>query len=251
MRSQESLRRQAVRSGEPMVWTTAMGLTVGLLMVVSLLALILINGATAFWPKRIVYLELAGESQARLGEAPILAGEVVKRQYKMARAASQPRQVEWQLFVGNKERYGLSFRYVDADDIVAQRFPEQVISIERLEYGDAIGEPIALRIPGDSELTADNPEFASRLEDLVQEVSARRREIKHLEHGAIGAINARMTRLWLQQRVLDREGTPPGDDAYPAMKSFCRSDRSSAITFPTSSASGAALGCSRITRGPF
>ena len=197
-----------------MVWVTAMGLTVGLLMVVSLLALILYNGITAFWPKRVVYLELAGDSQARLGESPILAGEMVKRQYKAVRAASQNQQLEWQLFIGNKERYGLSFRYVDAGDVAAQRYPEQVISIERLEYGDAIGEPLHLLIQDEGELPADDPGFADRLEDLVHEVSARRRDIKNLEHSSIGAINARMTRLRLQRRTLQREGVPAGDAAY-------------------------------------
>ena len=201
-----------------MVWATAMGLTVGLLMVMSLLVLILVNGVTAFWPKRVVYLELAGDSQARLGESPILAGEMVKRQYKAARAASQNQQLEWQLFVGNKERYGLSFRYVDAADIVAEHYPEQVISIERLEYGDAIGEPVGLRIQDEGELSAADPGFAGRLDDLVHEVAARRREIKHLEHSAIGTINARMTRLRIQKRTLERQGTPPGDDAYAAIE---------------------------------
>ncbi len=218
MRSRGSSRRQSAQLGEPMVWATAMGLTVGLLMVVSLLALILINGITAFWPKRVVYLELTGESPARLGEAPVLAGEVVKRQYKTTRTAAQGPQAEWQLFVANKERYGFSFRYVDAADIVAQRYPEQVISIERLEYGDAIGQPVALRIRGEGALASGSPEFAGRLEDLVDEVAARRREIKHLEHTAIGAINARMTRLHLQKRILEREGTPPGDAAYSALE---------------------------------
>lgn len=201
-----------------MVWATAMGLTVGLVMVVSLLALILVNGVTAFWPKRVVYLELAGESAARLGESSILAGEVVKRQYKTARAASQREQVEWQLFVGNKERYGFSFRYVDAADVVAQHYPDQVMSIERLEYGDVIGEPLALRIQSAEELSSDHPEFASRLQDLVHEVSARRRQIKHLEHTAIGAINARMTDLRLQKRTLERNGVPPGAAAHLALE---------------------------------
>ena len=218
MRSRGPSRRQSGQSGEPLVWVTAMGLTVGLVMVVSLLALILYNGVTAFWPKRVVYLELAGGSRARLGDSAVLAGEVVKRQYKTARAASQREQAEWQLFVGNKERYGLSFRYVDADDIVAQRYPDRVISIERLEYGDAIGEPLALRIQGEGELSADDPGFADRLEDLVREVSARWRDIKDLEHGAIGAINARMTRLRLQRRTLEREGVPRGDAAYVAIE---------------------------------
>ena len=214
MQSRKSSRRQAGSSGEPMVWTTAMGLTVGLLMVMSLLALILFNGIAAFWPKRVAYLELTAASKARLGDSPVLAGEVVKLQRKTVRTASQDTEVEWQLFVGNKERYGLSFRYVDAADIEAQHFPHQMISIERLEYGDAIGEPLALRIQGSEELTADDPEFAARLEGLVHEVTVRRREIKRLERSAIGAINARMMRLRLKKRTHEREGLAPGDDAY-------------------------------------
>ena len=214
MQARESSGRQPGSSGEPMVWTTAMGLAVGSVMVVSLLVLILLNGITAFWPKRVVYLELAGESQARLGDSPVLAGEVVKRQAKTASAAAQGEQIEWQLFVGNKERYGLSFRYVDVTDIVVQRFPEQAMSIERLEYGDAIGEPLALRIQGEAELASDDPEFRGRLQGLVHEVKTRRQEIKRLERSAIGAINARMMRLREQKRTLEREGVPQGDAAY-------------------------------------
>ena len=214
MQARESSGRQPGSSGEPMVWTTAMGLAVGSVMVVSLLVLILLNGITAFWPKRVVYLELAGESQARLGDSPVLAGEVVKRQAKTASAAAQGEQIEWQLFVGNKERYGLSFRYVDVTDIVVQRFPEQAMSIERLEYGDAIGEPLALRIQGEAELASDDPEFRERLQGLVHEVKTRRQEIKRLERSAIGAINARMMRLREQKRTLEREGVPQGDAAY-------------------------------------
>ena len=214
MQARESSGRQAGSAGEPMVWTTAMGLAVGSVMVVSLLVLILLNGIAAFWPKRVVYLELAGESQARLGDSPVLAGEVVKRQRKTVQVAALREQVEWQLFVGNKERYGLSFRYVDVTDVVVQRFPEQAMSIERLEYGDAIGEPLALRIQGGAELASDDPEFRGRLQGLVHEVKSRRQEIRRLERSAIGAISARMTRLREQKRTLEREGVPQGDAAY-------------------------------------
>ena len=214
MRSRKYSGRPAGSFGEPMVWTTAMGLTVGLVMVVSLLVLILFNGATAFWPKPVVYLELAAESQARLGDSPLLAGEVAKQQRKTVQVASRREQIEWQLFVGNKERYGLSFRYVDAADIVARRYPEQVISIERLEYGDAIGEPLALRIQDHGELTADDPEFAGRMEELVHEVTMRRQEIKRLERSVIGGINATITRLRLQRRMLDTKGVSLDDPGY-------------------------------------
>ena len=41
-----------------MVWLTAMGLTIGLVMVVYLIGLIVVNGLTAFWPTRVAQIEL-------------------------------------------------------------------------------------------------------------------------------------------------------------------------------------------------
>jgi ABC-type phosphate transport system auxiliary subunit len=51
-------------AGEPFVWVTAMGLTVGLAMIVYLLGLILVNGYASFWPGRVVQVELTAASHA-------------------------------------------------------------------------------------------------------------------------------------------------------------------------------------------
>ena len=57
-----------------MVWLTAMGLTIGLAMVVYLIGLIVVNGLAAFWPTRVAQIELREGSQAGINNAPRFGG---------------------------------------------------------------------------------------------------------------------------------------------------------------------------------
>jgi phosphate transport system permease protein len=209
----ESRRTPAPRrrrtAGEAYVWGTAMGLTVGLMMIVYLLGLILVHGFTAFWPKRVVLVELKPGSAARLQDASVLAGEIVKRQLRVGHAidaqTADQKQLEWQLFLGNKDVYGLSFRYVDYDDITNVAYPQDLAVFERLEYGDAIGEPVALALHDQKTIPATSPQFLQRLHALVEEVNERWATIRRIEKYDIGAINARMETLRLRQRALQGE----------------------------------------------
>ena len=90
MRRTRPLQQPRMNTGEPFVWGTAMGLAVGLVMIVYLLGLIVVNGYDAFWPKRVARIELSAESTARLHEAPTLVGEIVKQQQKVTRILSKP-----------------------------------------------------------------------------------------------------------------------------------------------------------------
>lgn len=205
------------RSGEPFVWATAMGLTVGLVMILYLLGLIVLNGASAFWPKRVAWVELKPDSKARLQGANVLAGEIVKQQQKLSHTLSASHtvreqdngQTELQLFIGNKDVYGLGFRYIDADDVARLHYPSDLMLIERLEYGDAIGIPVALNIQGEGVIAAHHERFYARLRTLVAEVKHRWRKIRHLERHDIGTISARMDELRLQQRALRRDNAIP------------------------------------------
>jgi phosphate transport system permease protein len=198
-----------MNTGEPLVWITAMGLAVGLVMIVYLLGLIVVSGYEAFWPKRVALVELTADSDARLNNAPALAGEIVKQQQKVARTLSKQspddstKDVEWQLFIGNKDAYGLGFRYLDYADMARVSYPSNLMVIERIEYGDAIGVPLALDIHGHGVLAASQAQFAERLQTLVHEANQRWQAIRQIEKYDIGAINARMDRLRLQQRALE------------------------------------------------
>jgi phosphate transport system permease protein len=181
-----------------------MGLTIGLFMVAYLLGLILFNGLNAFWPRRVASLTLKEGSQAGIHGALTFAGEIVKKQRRVTRALTQKAHeaMEWQLFVGNKDAYGLSFYYIDQAEIVSAQYPKDLMRIERLAYGNAIGVPVALYIEGEGDVAFDSPQFADRLRALVAAVTARREEIRDIERRTIGAINAKMARLQLQQKVL-------------------------------------------------
>lgn len=199
-------------SGEPYVWFTGMGLTVGLLMVVYLLGLILANGFDAFWPKRVAQVVLKATSPAGVKGSKTIAGEIIKERQKTGRAGA----VEWQLFLGNKDAYGISFLYLDYTDIDRVTYPDEMMVIERLEYGDALGLPAALDIKGEGILPAADPQFKDRLHHLIGEVSQRWKTIKNIEKFDIGAINARMGALRLQQRAL-RRNQSQGDDRHRAL----------------------------------
>jgi phosphate transport system permease protein len=196
-----------------------MGLAVGLVMIVYLLGLIVVNGCDTFWPKRVARLELTAESKARLHEAPTLAGEIVKQQQKVTPILpKQPaddgaQHTEWQLFIGNKDAYGMGFRYVDHADIARVSYPAELMVIERLEYGNAIGVPLALELHGQGTLAATDRRFGERLQTLIDETNQRRRAIRRIEKYDIGAINARMDALRLQQRALDQSHDVPAEAA--------------------------------------
>jgi phosphate transport system permease protein len=186
-------------AGEPFVWATAMGLTVGLAMILYLLGLILVNGYASFWPGRVMQVELTADSRARLNNASLLAGELVKQQHNAPLG-----QHEWQLFIGNKDVYGLGFRYIDNSEIVRVSYPPELMVIERLEYGDAIGVPLALELHGVGVLPATQAQFQDRLHALVADVNQRWTAIQRIERYDIGAINAEMEQLRLRQRTVAR-----------------------------------------------
>ena len=216
----QRLSKRQQTAGEPYVWFTGMGLALGLVMVVYLLGLIVVNGLNAFWPKRVVLVTLDAESSARINNSPVLAGEIVKQQQKIVRtptrsekgAATMEQHKEWQLFIGNKDVYGFGFRYIDYNHIEQIVYPRDLMAIERLEYGDAFGTPVALLLQGSRQIMASEAEFEPRFHDLVEEVTARWETIRRIEKFDIGAINARMNRLRLRQQALDQEQRGSMDD---------------------------------------
>ncbi len=148
--------RQRV-AGEPMVWLTATGLGIGILMVVGLLLVILVNGIGAFWPYQFNEFSLADGSK--------VAGAVVKRVEKPERPG-KPAVSEVQLFTGNRDIYGQSFRYVKNQDLVGFTKPADLMQVERLEYGVVLGYPERLDLGGGQAISATEAAFSGRLADL-------------------------------------------------------------------------------------
>jgi phosphate transport system permease protein len=192
--------------GERWVWLTSMGLALGVMMVVTLLGLILVNGLGVFWPKPVVRLELAADSGAAMRGTNVLGGMIAGERVKTL----QPGEVvdeaaperEWHLFLGNKDVYGASFRYVDQADALAVTYPAEAMLIERMEYGHAVGEPLALVLADGTVVSADAPDFVARLQARLDEVNRRRAVIRKIERVTIGTINHTMERLRMERKRL-------------------------------------------------
>lgn len=191
--------------GEPMVWFSGMWLGIGLLMIVTLLGVIVKNGLSIFWPSRVIQIELVDGSPAAIQGSKTLAGEVRKIQEKRVQAEKGGTAREKQLFVGNRDAYGFGFRYLDEADIAASSYPEDLILAERVEYGDLVGYPVALKLPK-GEVRAEAPEFLDRLSEVIAEGNARRHEIESIEKDQIGKINQRMGALRLSERKAELDG---------------------------------------------
>lgn len=200
------LLRSGPPAGEPMVWLTAMGLAFGLAMVVALFYVIVDNGASVFWPKRVHAWTIEAD-----GRSEVVWGELARTQRKKVGVGD-----EIQVYTATRDALGSSFRFIDVAAIRAVEAPPGLIEIERMEYGDAIGLPVRLRLADGSVLTAEDPAFRDRLAALVAEVGERRAAIHTLEKGAIGENSRAINRLELRRKRAERERDAAAQTAIDA-----------------------------------
>lgn len=187
--------------GEPLVWFSSLGLTVGLVMVLGLLIIIAINGFSVFWPKRLALATLVPESSAKVKDSNSLAGEVRQRQENAgARFVGKRNVFEKQFFVGNRDVYGFSFKFVPEEDISGIDYPKDIYLFKRIEYGDAIGFPTELKLEEGRVVAFDDTSFEKELQAAVEVSSKRRARIAKLEKHLIGEVNREMELLNFEQR---------------------------------------------------
>ncbi|MDB6119009.1 MAG: phosphate transporter, inner rane subunit PstA [Verrucomicrobiaceae bacterium] len=178
--------------GEPKIWLCALGLTVGLGMTALLLLLITVRGLEVFWPKNVVQLTLKATQAG--GQPEIIAGELRKQQ--MRRDAGTGKETEeWLIFMGNKDAYGQTFRYVDHQHIERQELPVDLMVAERFGNGRAIFYPVSLKLNDGKEIVASDAAFDREFHRVISEGHARRKLIEGIEKVKIGAINRSMLKL--------------------------------------------------------
>ncbi|MDI3465003.1 MAG: phosphate ABC transporter, permease protein PstA [Nitrospira sp.] len=112
-------------SGELFVWGCGAGLSLSLLMIGGLLALILLNGFGYFWPADLLELTLK-DGKHVIGQ---LAGEEVSPK-------GIPR---IRMKVGNRDLYGLDYRWINTDQIIERVKPSDLVMVERREWGNFYG----------------------------------------------------------------------------------------------------------------
>jgi phosphate transport system permease protein len=199
-----SLRKNLAR-GEHLIWLTGSALGICLLMILGLLAVILSNGLGIFWPSRI--------EQLTLKDGSVLAGEPVQRQgIPNPGHPDHLKNHRLQLKVGNRDLYGIDFRWVNESEIAKREQLAGLYLVERSEYGPLIGTPARV-VEGGRETATGPDAVRARLPALVAKAERDRAAVKALEKNEIGAVNYALERVRLERRKLAyRRKQEPGRD---------------------------------------
>jgi len=201
------MRNPGSPRGEPLVWMSAMGLTLGLTMVVGLLLVIFSEGLASFWPRHVEQFTLVEGTRGQIAGSRVIAGEILVDRAKRLVGSEEP-QRELQVFVGNRDVYKLGFQWLDVNEIESRSRPKDLILIERMEYGDAIGTAVKLIQADGTEVAFGTAAFETELDRLTELAEERRNEILAIEKSQIGSINRTIDELAIRKRSLERPADP-------------------------------------------
>jgi len=188
-------------SGNVFIWGCAAGVSVSLLMVFGLLLLIMINGLGYFWTSDIVELTLK-DQQHVMGQ---LAGrEVIPRSVTPDRPEGKGR---LRVKIGNRDLYGLDFKWVNDDQIVSQTYPADVVLLERREWGNMYARIKAV-YQGATLQAEGNEDGWIALAPLISTTNALHQQITRIENIEIGSINADIEGARLKIRAFEMGAAP-------------------------------------------
>ncbi|MEO6308088.1 MAG: phosphate ABC transporter permease PstA, partial [Nitrospiraceae bacterium] len=195
--------KKFLASGNVFIWGCAAGVSVSLLMVFGLLLLIMINGLGYFWISNIVDLTLK-DTQHVMGQ---LAGrEIIPRSVTSDRPEGKGR---LRVKIGNRDIYGLDFKWINDDQIVSQAYPTDTVLLERREWGNMYARIKAV-YNGETLLAEGNEPGWIALAPLIDTTNALHQQITRIERVEIGSINTDIEQARLKIRTLEI-GAPASD----------------------------------------
>lgn len=198
------------KSGSPWVWLNAGAVAIAVIMTLGLLAVIASRGLGHFWPADVIEAEYRIPGQP----ARLMAGEAVEsEEVPRARLAASGLPVDAAggefmtrelLKVGNREVFGADFSWVIAEWLHEPRTPEDLLVLERREWGNFYG--YLLSVSENGQVVASGAAAIDALQQRIERGNALHAEVMRLEKGEIGRINYGLERLRLKTRKLELEG---------------------------------------------
>jgi phosphate transport system permease protein len=188
--------------GRSFIWMSGLCLAAILLSIALMLLVVLQNGFAVFWPSRLALLTLNDGSR--------VLGEIMQRQVT-ADGTGQRLQIK----VGNRDLYGLDFRWFDDSAIRELTFPPAAVALERREYGNFYGTLQGLALPS---VSATLPTAASVAQFEVEWRAVRKQlATQHRLQAGINATNRQAEGVRLRLLRLRYHGLT---DAAPEIRAL-------------------------------
>jgi phosphate transport system permease protein len=197
--------------GSPWIWLSGGAVTISMVMVIGLVLMIAYNGLSHFWPKPVLEFDYQLEGQA---QAERVIGEISRSETMTAAAMrdagflvpeDQAVVVRHLIKRGNRDVTGQDFVWYLDSFMTDKRYPEDILVLERLQWGDFYGYLREFLVDG--EVVAVGAEARTAFEQTLRETSRLVREINVIERVDIGDVNFRMEQLRRQLRGLQLNDT--------------------------------------------
>ena len=208
--------RDWFNSGAPYIWLNAGAVSLSIIMVVGLVALIMVRGLGHFWPSNVAafdYTDDDGSAIALVGE--FIDAEAVPRARLAVDDSRIPADIDIidrrLVRIGNRDYTGFDYRWVLDAAVHNLSYPENIMAVERYEWGNFYGYLKAVKENG--EVVDADPDWESFLRH-ISESEKILGEIHHIEKDLIGAVNYEMERLRLRERGLALDNVVPGSPAF-------------------------------------
>ncbi|MGR8931735.1 MAG: phosphate ABC transporter permease PstA [Gammaproteobacteria bacterium] len=194
------------KSGLPWIWMTAGAVSINLLLVVGLLSLIAVRGLGHFWPSDIVeyhYKNKIGQESVIIGEAVDEAllpeAQAKAAGYELLNNAEYL--LQFLIKTGNRDILGSDFRWIEDQYVQSRSTPEDLIAVERREWGNFYGRLLAVK--EDGKVIAEGEQAWGVAQEKLANALKLYDEIDDLQDKDIGAVNYGLERLRLKQRALE------------------------------------------------
>lgn len=199
------------KSGLPWIWLNGGAVAICMLMVLGLLGLIAARGFGHFWPADIMQTsvtEMDGSQQIIMGE--LVRAEIIPASVARDSGYEIPEDqqlVTRHLFkLGNRDVTGRDFVWHLENGMGEWEYPENAIVIERREWGNFYGYPVAIHEQDKTivELSANN--FWIEMQARLDRALKLHHQVEDIEKHRIGRINNAMEDLRLERRRLELAG---------------------------------------------
>ncbi len=197
------------KPGDAYVWISGLALMVTLVMIGGLLFLIATKGLGSMWPVDIGHYTLK-DGSTYLGQ--LQSRELVRG----TSGVKSDSDFRVKLKIGNRDLYGLDFRWIDETDIASIDYPPEAVILERREWGNYHGYLKEIRKNG-TVIPGTAPGAFGVLEDLIHDANKIYDEILKIEKGEIGDIN-----YGIEKQRLKLRGLSMRSESNPAKESEIR-----------------------------
>lgn len=197
--------REWYKSGTPWIWMTAGAVSISMIMVIGLLILIAVRGLGHFWPADVIetsYVDRGTEIRLMGEMRDSEEVDVLRIRESGIELASDDETVTRHLIkIGNRDVYGLDFKWVISPNMGTITTPEDIIVVERREWGNLYGYLQDIK-EGDT-VVASGPEAWDEFQARLDRALDLHLQIRKIEKSDIGKINYSLEQLRMKQRGLE------------------------------------------------